>query len=241
MQVRVGCSGWSYRHWRDDFYPPKLPAKRWFEHYASVSDTVELNNSFYRLPTEAAVRSWREQAPPGFCFSVKASRFITHFRRLRDAKPSLDRFFERIRPLGARLGPVLYQLPPDFDRDDDRLEAFLELLPSGLTHVFEFRHANWWKEDLMALLREYGAAFCAFDMGKTSTPVVATARDFYMRFHGPENAYASGYSDAELERWAERIRDLDVETAWLYFNNDVGGHAPRDALRLREILSVRGT
>jgi uncharacterized protein YecE (DUF72 family) len=236
-KYHVGCSGWSYKHWRNDFYPKGLPASKWFDHYAGVFDTVELNNSFYRLPSEAAVEGWQERSPDGFCFSVKVSRLITHFRRLRNSEEALDTYLKRMRPLGEKLGPLLYQLPPDFERDDERLEAFLRLLPSDLSHVFEFRHRSWWTDDVWALLEKYDAAFCVYHSGDVETPVLATSDVFYMRFHGTR--YSGSYDDSELRRWAARIRETARGEAWLYFNNDIGGHAPRDAIRLRDLLDVR--
>jgi uncharacterized protein YecE (DUF72 family) len=236
-EYRVGCSGWSYNHWRESFYPKGLPQSRWLEHYAGRFDTVELNATFYRLPTENAVRAWRERAPPGFRYAVKVSRFITHFRRLRDCEAPCQRYLDRIRLLGDRLGPLLHQLPPDFERDLPLLDAFIAFLPNELTHVFEFRNPSWWTDEVFDFLRARNATFCVYHMGNTETPVVATSGTFYMRFHGPEPAYAGGYSDDHLRDWAARIKSMKgVSEAWLYFNNDVAGHAPRDAIRLRELL-----
>jgi uncharacterized protein YecE (DUF72 family) len=238
VDYRIGCSGWSYQHWRGDFYPKGLPATRWLEHYASVFDTVELNGTFYRLPSEPAVESWRQTVPGGFRFSAKVSRLITHFRRLRNTQIALQRFLARIRLLDDKLGPLLYQLPPNLERDAGLLADFLDILPRGVTHVFEFRHHSWWTEEVYDLLRRHDAGFCVFDMGKTKTPVVATSATFYMRLHGPEDVYSTRYSGQALAAWAKRIRKVEgIKDAWLYFNNDIGGHAPRDAQRLRDLLS----
>jgi uncharacterized protein YecE (DUF72 family) len=237
-RYRVGCSGWSYRHWRGDFYPAGLAATRWFQHYSGVFDTVELNGTFYRLPSERAVSAWREQAPEGFRFSAKVSRLITHFRRLRDCEAALRLFHRRLGLLGTTLGPLLYQLPPDLERDTGRLRDFLGLLPSGMVHAFEFRNRGWWCDEVWRLLSEHGAAFCVYDMGETRTPCVVTGDVLYMRFHG--HGYSGAYSDDALREWAARIRDAGAKEAWLYFNNDIGGHAPRDALRLRAMLRKSG-
>ncbi len=240
VEYRIGCSGWSYKHWRGNFYPKALPASRWLEHYASCFDTVELNNTFYRLPSESAVRGWSGRSPPGFSFSVKVSRLITHYSRLRGVEEALQTFLDRIRPLGDRLGPLLYQTPPAFARDDARLSAFLSLLPPGLVHAFEFRNDSWWVDPVFDILREHGAAFCIYNMGEVSTPVVATCPDVYVRFHGPESSYASSYSEAALADWRRRLDSLSGgERAWVYFNNDVGGHAPRDALTLKRLVGPR--
>ena len=239
MDYRIGCSGWSYRHWVGNLYPAGLPQSRWLERYCSLFDTVELNNTFYRLPSESVVRNWRERTPAGFKFSVKASRLITHFRRFADCEAELATFLGRVRRLGDSLGPILYQAPPSMRRNDSVLERFLAMLPPDLVHAFEFRHESWWVEPVWEILRGRGAAFCVFNMGDVTTPVVATCGELYARFHGPASSYASGYSDGELEAWRDRIGALPgVSRAWLYFNNDIGGHAHEDALRLKAILGV---
>ena len=231
MDLRIGCSGWSYRHWKDDFYPAGLAASRWLEYYATQFDTTELNTTFYRLPPATSVAAWRRRTPEGFCFAVKASRYITHMHRLDGV--GLDRFQERIAPLADRTGPFLYQLPPAFQRDDSRLERFLAQLPRDACHAFEFRHESWWDEAVAAILRRHAAIFVLFNMGATSTPILRTATETYVRLHGPEAEYASAYPDASLRRWIETIRGMGVERAWVYFNNDLGGHAPRDAMRMK--------
>jgi len=240
MDVRIGCSGWSYQHWKGDFFPRDVPQSRWFDYYAEQFDTVELNNSFYRLPSERAIQAWKTAAPAGFCFSVKASRFITHYRRLNNAANSLKLFFDRIEPLGDRLGPILSHLPATFPRDATRLAEFLEILPPNHRHVFEFRHKSWWHDDVFALLRDHDAGFCIYHMGRESTPIVATCPDAYVRFHGPTGSSARGYNDRQLRDWAKRIAGLSrVKRAWVYFNNDIGGHAPRNALTLKRIVERR--
>lgn len=242
MEFRVGTSGWHYKHWRDDFYPHGLPAARWFDHYARTFDTVELNASFYRQPKPAAWALWRNEAPPGFLFAVKASRYITHTRRLAVEPGSLQLLYDGARRLGDHLGPILYQLPPTFRRDASnvrRFEAFLELLPRELTHVFEFRHESWFAGPTFEVLDAHGAGFCAFHMPGLESPLRATGGLLYMRFHGSGERYGGNYPDDELGRWAERLRVAARETrqAFVYFNNDIGGHAPRNALRLRELLA----
>ncbi len=238
VKYRIGTSGWHYDHWRGDFYPDGLPKSRWLEHYAKTFDTVEINASFYRLPAEATFARWRGLAPPGFCYAVKASRFITHIKRLRNIEEELKTFLGRAGLLGDRLGPVLYQLPPGLKRDDGLLEAFLRLLPAGLEHVFEFRSRDWLDDGVFELMRRYRAGFCIYDMPGLTTPVLATAGFAYVRFHGSTGLYYSNYSDEQLGEWAGRIRGLTgVDTVYVYFNNDAGGYAVRNALTLRRMLS----
>lgn len=240
MQFRIGCSGWSYKHWRGDFYPEDLRPARWLEYYCRQFDTVELNNTFYRLPSETAVRGWRDRTPPEFAFAVKVSRYVTHILRFREAEEAMERFRERMAPLAERPGPFLYQAPPTLQRDDALLAHFLAQLPEGRVHAFEFRHSSWWVEPVFELLREHGAAFVVYNMGEMTTPVVATRADVYVRMHGPEAQFASAYGEERLREWVERLAGLaGAERAWVYFNNDVGGHAPRDAARMRELAAER--
>jgi uncharacterized protein YecE (DUF72 family) len=184
-EVRVGCSGWNYKHWRERVYPKGLPARRWLEHYASLFDTVEVNATFYRLPTRSAVANWVAQSPPGFVFTVKASRYLTHIKRLTDLGGGLARFYERIEPLveSPKLGPVLWQLPENFHRNDDRLADALAALPPG-RHCFEFRHASWFADDVYALLRERGVALVIGDTPKRPFQTLElTAKWTFVRFH----------------------------------------------------------
>jgi uncharacterized protein YecE (DUF72 family) len=235
--LRIGCSGWQYKHWRGEFYPADLPQTRWLEHYATRFDTVELNNSFYRLPSAAAFRSWRERTPANFLFAVKASRFLTHMKKLKDPEDPLSRLFTPARSLGAKLGPVLYQLPPRWPFDGDRLRRFLRALSPRRQHTIEFREASWYNDEAFAMLARYGVALCLHDMRGSISPRVCTAPFVYVRFHGTER-YGGRYPDDHLQDWAawlagEMARGRSV---YAYFNNDSGGHAPRDAVRLRTFL-----
>jgi uncharacterized protein YecE (DUF72 family) len=238
---RIGCSGWSYRHWRGNFYPQGLPARRWFEHYAGVFDTVELNTTFYRLPSEAAVKGWRDDAPPGFCFAAKASRLITHFHRLQNTDDVFTTFWKRIEPLRPALGPLLFQLPPRFASNPARLREFLRQLPRGVQAAFEFRDQSWWNQDIYHVLEDFDAAFVMFDQGSVKTPAVRTADWTYVRFHGPQAHYSGGYRRDDLQRWLNEINALRVKTAWVYFNNDTGGHAPVDAQTFRKLGGLSAT
>jgi uncharacterized protein YecE (DUF72 family) len=239
--LRIGCSGWIYRHWKGLFYPDGLPQRRWFEHYARHFDTVEINFTFYRLPREEVFAAWREQAPAGFVYAVKASRLITHVRRLREPEEGVDRLSERLVHLGERAGPVLWQLPPDFERDDERLERFLAALPETQRHTIEFRHESWLVEEVYARLRARGVALTIADSrGRHPSPwpsaVELTADWTYLRFHaGPADG---DYPPDALEPWARRIEEWLRRgvPVWVYFNNDWQGFALRDAWWLRERL-----
>lgn len=241
-QTRVGCSGWQYKHWRGDFYAPDLPVGRWFGHYASVFDTVEINNSFYRLPEAGTFAAWAARAPREFLFAVKASRFLTHMKKLKEPEDPLDRFFTRARALGTHLGPVLYQLPPGWKYDRGRLEHFLQALPADVRHVVEFRDATWYADEALGLLERYGVALCVHDMPKSASGRTRVGPFVYVRFHGASGRYDGSYPPERLEEWAvwlaaQTAAGIDV---YAYFNNDVGGHAPRDALTLRGLLEARG-
>ena len=237
--IRIGCSGWNYRHWRGLFYPQPLPQKRWFEYYSGVFDTVEINNSFYRLPSADTFARWRDQAPPGFCYAVKANRFLTQAKKLMDCGEPLERFLEPVRALGDRLGPILYQLPPRFRVNRERLEQFLALLPRELTHVFEFREKSWLVEDVLALLDAHGASFCVHDMAGSATPRWASGPIAYVRFHGCGGKYWGRYPDEALFGWTDWIvaQAAAGRSVWCYFNNDIDAHAIEDALTLRAMVA----
>jgi uncharacterized protein YecE (DUF72 family) len=239
--VRVGCSGWSYRDWRERFYPAGLPTSRWLEHYASVFDTVELNATFYRLPTVKAVRDWAEGVPGGFLFAVKGSRYLTHMRRLRDMSEGMVRFWERIEPLrdAGKLGPVLWQLPQSFHRDDEVLAGALAALPGDARHCFEFRHPSWFSADVYALLDEHGAALALGHDARRKLPAAAPVGPFaYLRLHYGARGRSGNYSDRELDTWRRRIAAWrSRREVFVYLNNDWQGFAPRNALALRTALS----
>ena len=240
--VRIGCSGWQYKHWRGDFYPADVPTTRWFDYYAARFDTVEINNTFYRLPEEATFARWAEHAPRRFLFAVKASRFLTHMKKLKDPEEPVERLFSRMRPLGSHLGPVLYQLPPGWKLDKDRLEHFLQVLPKGVQHVLEFREPTWYVDDVSALLDRYRVARCLHDMKGSATGMARVGPFVYVRFHGAGGTYTGAYPEERLERWAEWLdaQRRSGAPVYAYFNNDVGGHAPRDAVTLRRLLMGDG-
>ena len=237
---RVGCSGWNYDSWRRGvFYPEGLPARRWLDHYARHFDTVEVNASFYRLPTVKAVEGWVEQTPDDFVFAVKMSRYVSHVKRLRELPPSIELFYSRIEPLvrSPKLGPVLWQLPPTFRRDDDRLAEAFALLPAG-RHAFEFRHPSWFVPEVSELLRAHGVALVIADRPEIHAFQTheATADWAFVRFHAGTRGRRGNYSETELRDWAARIRSWPVTETYVYFNNDWEGFAPRNARRLRRLL-----
>ncbi len=240
--MRVGCSGYVYRDWRGTVYPADVPTRSWFGWYTSMFDTVELNTTFYRLPSEAMVRAWAEQAPPGFLFAVKVGRFGTHRKKLRDPEFWMANHVERIRPLGAALGPNLLQLPPRWGVDAGRLDALLEVAPRDWRWAVEIRDPSWLRDDVYAVLAHHGAALCIHDL-LPEHPWVRTAPDWtYVRFHGPDarnHAYVGRYTGRRLARPAVRLaawRDdgCDIHA---YFNNDYGGAAVHDARWLRDRVS----
>jgi uncharacterized protein YecE (DUF72 family) len=238
--IHIGTSGWHYKHWMSVFYPAGTSASEMFGFYANHFDTVEINNSFYKLPTTATFEKWRDAAPGHFIFAVKASRFITHMKKLKDPSTSSAKFFVAAEHLGPKLGPILFQLPPRWHLNIQRLEEFLAALPSGYRYVFEFRDATWLESNVYQLLRKYNAAFCVHDFADMKTPREITADFTYVRFHGPTSTkYAGSYSEAQLRLWAEWIREqrTTLKAVYVYFNNDPGAAAVRNALTLKRLVA----
>lgn len=235
----IGCSGWHYDHWRVLYYPEGLAKPKWLQFYATQFTTVELNNSFYHLPSEKAFTAWRESSPDNFVFAVKVSRFITHIKRLRNLGSAVENFLSRACFLENKLGPLLYQLPPNMKRNDEVLENFLSSLPQKYQHVFEFRHESWIEDSVFRILQQYNTGLCVFDMPGFTCPLVATSDFAYIRFHGSEGLYSSCYSDEELSQWASKIAQLgkEVKAVYIYFNNDAEAFAVRNALTLAEFIN----
>jgi len=236
----IGCSGWHYEHWRGLYYPDKLAKPKWLQFYAKKFNSVELNNSFYHLPSEKAFVTWRESSPQDFVFAVKVSRFITHMKRLRDSNSAVESFLLRARLLQEKLGPLLYQLPPQMKRNDQVLESFLALLAPQYQHVFEFRHESWLNDKVFHLLQQYNAGLCVFDMPDFTCPLVATSDFAYIRFHGSQGLYSSCYSNEELSQWAEKIAQLGkgLKAVYIYFNNDAEAFAVKNASTLTRIINT---
>ena len=241
-RVRVGTSGWEYPHWVGSFYPRDLPRERRLEFYAARFDTVELNNSFYRLPEGTVFETWSRRVPDGFSFAVKASRYLTHVRRLKDPQEPLDRLWGRARRLGNRLGPMLYQLPPRWRPDLDRLAAFLVAVPRAAPQALEVRDRRWYGRSLDAMLDGAGVGLCLHDMAGSAPDPDRVGPLVYVRFHGSGSRYGGRYTSQRLTAWAERMArwSADGWPVWAYFNNDIGGHAVRDADGLRSLLLRRG-
>ena len=236
--IHIGTSGWHYKHWVGDFYPERYPPDKMFSWYAREFETVEINNSFYRLPEEKTFQHWKQHAPRGFIFAVKASRFITHIKRLKDAHDSVDLLMSRARPLRSALGPVLFQLPPRWKVNVERLTEFLSVLPRGHSFVIEFRDESWYTTQVYELLHRHNVALCIHDWREMPWPKELTADFTYIRFHGSGSRYGESYPHAYLCEWADRIRSWKGRLAelFIYFNNDVGGYAIRNARTLREML-----
>jgi uncharacterized protein YecE (DUF72 family) len=239
--VRIGCSGWNYPHWRESIYPKGLPARRWLAYYADLFDTVEVNNTFYRLPRRESVAAWVEESPADFLFAVKASRFLTHMKRLTDRGQGVRRFYERIDPLvrSSKMGPVLWQLPESFRRDQERLASALARLPAG-RHCFEFRHPTWFCDETYALLGEHGVALVIGDHPERPFQTHELTVDWtFIRFHYGSRGRGGNYSERELEGWSERIEGWRARAdVYAYFNNDWMGYAVKNGLRLRALLGV---
>ena len=238
--IRIGCSGWSYAHWQNGVYPPGLREERWLEYYAGRFDTVEINATFYRLPKRSTVARWASVTPPDFYFAVKASRYLTHVRRLQDLADGVARLAERLEPLVAstKLGPTLWQLPPTFRRNDERLASALSELPHG-RHAFEFRHPSWFVDAVYSLLRDHSVALVVADRASLpEAPWVDTADWWYLRFHHGRSGRRGNYSERELGRWAGEIRRVHGDV-YCYFNNDWEGFAVDNAARLRRLIRER--
>jgi uncharacterized protein YecE (DUF72 family) len=235
-QAFIGTSGWNYDHWKGIFYPENLSKTRWLKHYAGEFSTIEVNATFYRQMKESTFLKWHQDTPEGFVWSVKASRFITHVRRLQDVEEAMERFFTSVSPLKEKLGPVLFQLPPSLSFDRSLLEDFCSLIPDKKRCTIEARHASWTKKEALSSLEAHGIAWCISDTAGRYPYLEAVTSDFsYIRFHGSTALYASNYSEQELRDWAAKIRSFGVDT-YAYFDNDFEAYAPQNALRLRELL-----
>jgi uncharacterized protein YecE (DUF72 family) len=239
----IGTSGWHYKHWVGTFYPERCPATKMLGLYQLQFDTVELNNSFYHLPKPVSLECWRDSTPDGFCFAVKGSRFITHMKKLKDPEVGLERFLGAVEILKSKLGPILFQLPPNWTIDMDRLTNFLRCLPTYHRYAFEFRNDSWNEPEVYDLLRRFNAAWCAFHLAGVESPIEITADFTYVRLHGPGGKYQGSYSDEALAQWARRIEQwaTQLKAIYVYFDNDDSGYAAKDALRLKQLLGFGDT
>jgi uncharacterized protein YecE (DUF72 family) len=240
-QVRIGTSGWHYKHWCGPFYQEKLSPSKMLEFYFQHFDTVEINNSFYKLPSPETFRCWRESTPRGFCFAVKASRFITHMKKLKEPENALEKFLPRAEELKEKLGPILFQLPPKWTVNAERLEEFLQALPRRHQYAFEFRERSWHKHEIYEILRRHNAAFCIYELNGFRSPEPVTANFTYVRLHGPGGPYQGSYPTetlrewaGKIERWSERLKDI-----YVYFDNDQAAYAAQNALELKKLVQQR--
>jgi uncharacterized protein YecE (DUF72 family) len=237
--IRIGTSGWTYDSWRGALYPPKLAKKDWLRFYGTQFSSAEINASFYRTPTLEAVRAWREQTPHGFVFAWKASKFITHWKRLTEkCDNSIALMVTRLKPLGPKAGIVLFQLPPRFVKNAERLESFLKMLPRRYRYAFEFRHTSWYDDDVFDILRKRKVALCISDHADAPAPWLTTSPHVYVRGHGPSGRYHSSYPEPTLRRWADAIMAWQAEgrDVFVYFDNDQKAAAPGDAERLIRMI-----
>lgn len=238
-KLYCGTSGWNYKHWREIFYPRELPQSKWLEFYSEHFDTVEINNSFYKLPERATFESWRNQSSPVFTFSVKASRFLTHLKRLSDPEEPLDRLLTHASGLEEKLGPILYQFPPGWPFQKERLTHFLELLPKNVRHVFEFRNATWQTDEVDNLLREHGVAYCIMSSPDLPCRLITTCEFTYIRMHSGGSETEGCYSDESLAKWAEHIKEFLLKgDVYIYFNNDYKGFAVENAKTLIQLMGA---
>jgi uncharacterized protein YecE (DUF72 family) len=237
-RIHIGTSGWHYDHWKGPFYPRETSGRDMLAYYAQHLETVEINNSFYRLPGERTLAQWRDTVPEGFLFAVKASRYITHMKKLRDSEEPIAAFMERMRVLGDKLGPILFQLPPRWKLNLERLRSFIDMLPQGYRYAFEFRDPSWLDGEVYEVLSKRNAAFCIYELSGWLTPRKVTADFVYVRLHGPGDAYEGDYGQQTLAGWAGAFstwskKGLDV---YCYFDNDQGGYAALNALSLWSML-----
>ncbi|WP_316847172.1 DUF72 domain-containing protein [Pedobacter psychrodurus] len=237
-KIYIGTSGWKYRHWEGTFYPSDLKKKDQLKYFTAHFDTVELNNSFYRQPTLQNFKTWQEQAPANFTYAVKANRYFTHLKKLNVARKEIVEFLDACQGLEKKLGPVLFQLPPKWNINTERLERFLEMLPPVYHYTFEFRNPTWYHDEVFVLLKKYNCAFCIYDLAGHQSPILATANFVYIRLHGPGEKYQGTYSRSDLERWAKMCNNWlnEKKDVYLYFDNDQKGYAAFNAMKIKKMI-----
>lgn len=237
--IHIGTSGWHYDHWKGPFYPKDMKNEELLAFYQERFDTVEINNSFYKLPETKTLKDWHATVGKNFIFAVKASRYVTHTKKLKDGGDTFPNLRERIDALGTKLGPVLFQLPPGWSCNPDRLDDFCSNLPDTYRYTFEFRNEDWWNDEIYEILQKYNAAFCMFELGGSESPREVTADFIYIRLHGPADKYQGDYSDHDLSQWSDAFDGWrnEVKDIYCYFDNDQSGFAAKNALRLKEMIS----
>lgn len=239
-RIFIGTSGWHYKHWKGTFYPENIKDDQQFAFYAEHFNTVEINNSFYKLPDAATFTNWKRSAPKGFVFAVKASRYLTHMVKLKASRESMQKLFTRVVKLNKTLGPILFQLPPRWKVNTDRLAQFLSELPSGHRYAFEFRDTSWYTDEVYRLLKKWNCAFCIYHLERHRSPLEITADFVYIRLHGPGNKYQGSYSTRALSTWAARcaLWLKEKKDVFIYFDNDQAGYAAKNAIKLQEMMNA---
>ncbi len=238
-KIYIGTSGWNYKHWVKEFYSEDISQKEWLRFYIDQGfNTVELNNPFYHLPKNSTFEKWRKSVPKDFLYSVKASRYITHMKKLKDPQKSVKKFFDASKELKEKFGPVLFQLPPKWKFNKERLKKFLKNLPGKYKYTFEFRNDSWWNDDVLDLLEKNNAAFCIYELEGTKTPKEVTADFVYIRLHGPDGKYQGSYNKKTLSKWADFILECSKngKDVFCYFDNDQKAYAAKNALELKGIV-----
>ena len=240
-KIHIGTSGWSYRHWKENFYPPKMPSNQWLNFYATMFSTVEVNTTFYHAPLPRTVEKWLKEVPKNFQFAIKASSYITHWKRLNNCSLSLDFFYKSIQKLQPKAGPILFQLPPSFQINRERLETFIGLLKADYRYTFEFRHQTWFTDEIYKLLSKHKIALCITDLNGKLSPEEVTTDFIYLRLHGPHKAYQGSYGSTRLKAWKKKIVYwLDSrKEVYCFFDNDEKGYAIEDAKFLLELFEKK--
>lgn len=237
MKVHIGCSGYNYKEWRGPFYPKKMPQRKWLEYYSNIFDTVEINNTFYRFPRENALNTWKDTVEKNFQFTLKGHRYVTHRKKLREASESVRDFELLAKLLKKNLGCILWQLPPNLHRNDEKLEEFCRTLDPTLKNVLEFRHDSWYDEEVYEILRKNKIIFSSISSPEFPDDLITTGKVGYLRFHGTgKDWYDHLYSETELQEWHKKINDSGLKEIYIYFNNDIHAHAPENARQLREMF-----
>ncbi|WP_324721371.1 DUF72 domain-containing protein [Salinimicrobium sp. HB62] len=237
MKVHIGCSGYNYKEWRGPFYPQKMPQRKWLEYYSDIFDTVEINNTFYRFPRENALHSWKDTVEKDFQFTLKGHRYVTHRKKLKEVSESVRDFEVLAKLLKKNLGCVLWQLPPNLHRNDEKLEEFCQTLDPGIKNVLEFRHDSWYDEEVYRILRKNKIIFSSISSPEFPDDLITTGKIGYLRFHGTgKDWYDHLYSETELREWHRKIKDSGLKEIYIYFNNDIHAHAPVNARQLKEIF-----
>jgi len=238
MEKYIGCSGYHYKDWKGKFYPEAIDKKTWLRYYAYHFNSVEINNTFYKIPDKKTLNSWMEQTPADFRFSVKGSRYITHMKKLKDTKPHVENFYESIDPLRDKIGAVLWQLPGNLHRNNEKMETFCNELDDSYLNVIEFRHNSWFEKEVYELVSKYNVGVCSLSAPGNLPEILEDGSNIiYLRFHGKEEWYRYHYSDKELENWIGKIKQSNANTSYIYFNNDYNAYAVENGIKMKKMLS----